>query len=327
MATSPMILRMEPSSRTPSTSYHRTRKNHHKRIFIETGQKMVLKNTEIAVRCGKIMHHAVMNCVANNLPLIPDFTNRAFVKQALNYDIDLNDELLIAAKEAFDPHFTPVNEEMDGRPWLLGYLARFYRGNIVSLTKAKWKVVVKDSVDAFGICNLCHATKQLRYQIKNEIRRQIFTPASDPPNNAPDLTRYEDAVELVQFHRNGFHLADDQVLDKRYINKNKANICYFILHFGYCLQRQENLEQTWNDNHPFNQISLKKRLPLPFDKRQQRKLVYIDKKELYFILCEYLQAVRTNHDNPNPDFEFLILAPEIPTAYRRFTAELFEDWM
>ncbi len=217
------------------------RNKHHKRIFIETVQKMVLKNTEIAVRCGKIMHHAVMNCVANNLPQIPDFTGRAFVEQALNYEIDLNDELLIAAKEAFGPHFTPVNEEMDGRPWLLGYLARIYCGNIVSSPKGKWKAVVKDSVDAFGICNLRHATKQLRYRIKNETHCQIFTPASDPPNNAPNLTRYEGAVELVQFHRDGFLLADDQSLDKRYINKNKANFCYFILHFGYCLQRQKNL--------------------------------------------------------------------------------------
>ncbi len=43
------------------------RNKHHKRIFIETIQMFVLKNTEIAVCCGMIMHHVVMNCVANKL--------------------------------------------------------------------------------------------------------------------------------------------------------------------------------------------------------------------------------------------------------------------
>ena len=39
----------------------------HKKIFIDMVQKMVLKNTEIAIHCGMIMHHAVMNCIANNI--------------------------------------------------------------------------------------------------------------------------------------------------------------------------------------------------------------------------------------------------------------------
>jgi hypothetical protein len=181
------------------------------------------------------MHHVVMNCVDNDFNVIPDFTHRKFVEQALNYDIDLNDELLIAAKEAFNPHFRPVNEGMDGRPWLLGYLAKIYGGNIISSTKAKWKAVIKDSIDAFGIINLRNVSKQQKYRIKNEIRRRIFTPASDPPNNAPDLSRYEGAIDLVQFHRDGFLLEGNQVLDKNYINVNKANFRHFILHYGYCL--------------------------------------------------------------------------------------------
>jgi hypothetical protein len=37
-----------------------------KKIFIETVQKFVLKNTKIAVYCSMIMHHVVMNCVNTN---------------------------------------------------------------------------------------------------------------------------------------------------------------------------------------------------------------------------------------------------------------------
>jgi hypothetical protein len=303
------------------------RNKHHKRIFIETVQKMVLKNTEIAVRCGMITHHVVMNCVDNNINEIPDFTHRAFVEHALNYDIDLNNESLIAAKEAFDPHFTPVNEGMEGRPWLLGYLARIYRGNIVASTKAKWKAVIKHSVDAYGIVHLRHVSKQLRYRIKNEIRRRIFTPASDPPNNTPDLARYVGAVDLVQFHRNGFLLVDDQVLDKRYINANEESFRFFILHYGFCLRRQENLELEWNDAHPTVQIGLKKCLPMPFYKKQQRKSVYIDKLGLYHILKAYRLAVRSDPDHPNPDFQFPILAPHFPTISKKFNCQLYSDWM
>jgi hypothetical protein len=84
---------------------------------------MVLKNTEIAVRCGMMMHHIIMNCVANNIA-VPVFTDRGFVEKVLNYIKDPSNLLVTQAKNAFDPLFRPVNETLDGRPWLLGYLAK-----------------------------------------------------------------------------------------------------------------------------------------------------------------------------------------------------------
>ncbi len=60
------------------------RNKNHKKIFIETAQKMVLKNMEIAVRCGMMMHHIVMNCINNNIA-IPVFTDLGFVAKVLNY--------------------------------------------------------------------------------------------------------------------------------------------------------------------------------------------------------------------------------------------------
>jgi hypothetical protein len=49
------------------------RNKNHKRIFIETVQKMVIKNTEIAIWCGMMMHHILMNCVSNGIA-VPTFT-------------------------------------------------------------------------------------------------------------------------------------------------------------------------------------------------------------------------------------------------------------
>ncbi len=40
---------------------------------------------------------------------------------------------------------------MDGCPWLLGYLAKKYYSNLISLTKRKWRAFIKDSVDVYGI--------------------------------------------------------------------------------------------------------------------------------------------------------------------------------
>ena len=300
------------------------RNKHHKRIFIETVQKFVIKNAEIAVRCGMIMHHVVMNCVTNNINNVPDFCDAKFVAQALKYVDDPNHELLIAAKEAFDPHFTPEHEDMDGRRWLLGYLTIFYRGNIISSTKKKWKAVIKDSIDAYGWCYLRNVSTNQRYRIKAELRRQILTPGTNPPNNVPVLDAR--AIDLVAFHRNGFLLEGNQVLDQRYINSNEVNFRYFILHYGYCLQRQENLENMWNNQLPSKKIGLKKRLPLPFYRLQQRKSIHIDARGLYYLLRQYRSDVRSNPDRPDPNFQFPNQAPHFPTAESKFSP-VYAAWM
>ena len=96
----------------------------HKKIFIDMVQKMVLKNTEIAIRCGMIMHHAVMNCIANNIIQISVFTTLNFVNQALSGAKEPKTKLLFDTQEAFDPTFIPVNEDLTGCLWLLGHLAK-----------------------------------------------------------------------------------------------------------------------------------------------------------------------------------------------------------
>ncbi len=148
---------------------------------------------------------------------------------------------------------------MDGRPWLLGYLARIYRGNVLSSTKAKRRAFINDSVDAYGTIHLCDYRKQEQYWIKKEISRQIFTPGSglDPPNNAPNMANHPSAIDLVNFHCRGFCLIANQVLNHYYINYNQGNFNNYILHFGFCLQRQELLElrmgnEEWGTSYSQN---------------------------------------------------------------------------
>ena len=137
-------------------------------------------------------------------------------------------------------------------------------------------------------------------------------------------------MNLVNFHRVGFRVQGDQVLDKRYINSTLDSFRYYILHFGYCVQRQENLETTWNNAHPPSQhIHLKKRCPLPFFNKGQRKSIYIDKRGLYYILNEYRNAVneyRVSLPIDTPEFQFPTTLP-FPSVEKKFNEDMFVQWM
>jgi hypothetical protein len=61
------------------------RNKKHKRIIIDTIQKMVLKNAKITIHCSMIMHHVIMNCVDSGIIHPPKFASHPFIKAALNY--------------------------------------------------------------------------------------------------------------------------------------------------------------------------------------------------------------------------------------------------
>ena len=56
--------------------------------------------------------------------------------------IDKNDECLIVAKNAFGPGFRPAYHNMDGRPWLVGYITTTFKG--------EYRIVDQDEVES---CN------------------------------------------------------------------------------------------------------------------------------------------------------------------------------
>ena len=180
----------------------------------------------------------------------------------------------------------------------------------------KCKAVINDSINTYAIIHLRRASRQATDRIKKEIRRQILSPASNPPNNAPQLDGH--AIELVTFHRQGFRLREGRPLTETYIKQTKGMFRHYILHFGQCLRRQEDLEREWNATHsPKRRIKLKKRFPLPFFTIEKSKSLQIDKKGLYFIINEFRKTggnLGANH-------------PPIPTGHNAFNRGLYCEWI
>jgi hypothetical protein len=180
----------------------------------------------------------------------------------------------------------------------------------------KWKAVINDSINAYAIIHLRRASRQATDRIKKEIRRRILSPASNPPNNAPRLDGH--AEELVTFHREGFRLSEGEPLTEAYIKRTKGSYRHYILHFGHCLRRQEDLEREWNATHsPKTKIKLKKRFPLPFFTIEKAKSLQIDKKGLYFIINEFRNTggnLGANH-------------PPIPRGHNAFDHGLYCKWV
>ena len=283
--------------------------------FIDIVQRFVINNTEIAVRASMLLHYIVMDCIRTNRDLPTDFCSRRFIGQVVNFTRRpplLSDEVIAALGNPFEPPF-----DLSGRAWLFGYLETTIHGNIESSTMLKWKAVINDSIDAYAIIHLRRASRKATDRIKKELRRQIFSPASNPPNNAPQLDGH--AIELVTFHRQGFLLSEDQrPLTEYYIKNTKGSYRHYILHFGHCLHRQENLEREWNATHsPKRKIKLKKRFPLPFFTIEKSKSLQIDKKGLYFIINEFRKTggdFGANH-------------PPIPRGHNAFDRGLYCEWI
>jgi hypothetical protein len=288
--------------------------------FIDVVQKFVINNTEIAARASMILHYIVMDCVRTNRELPAEFCSRRFISQVINFTLRpplLSDDAIHAAYG--DDDFVPPFPNLTGRPWLFGYLETMIHGNIESSTILKWKAVINDSISAYASIHLRQASKQVLYRTAKEIRRQIFTPAKARPNTAPNLDDIAD--ELVTFHRRGFQVREGVPLNEIYIKNTKGSYRHYILHFGYCLRRQEDQEANFNaPRQPHEHIHLTKKLPLPFVNVGKRNSIHIDKKGLYFILSEYRRSdvnFEANHLNH----------PFLPTQYNSFNQLHYCRWM
>ena len=237
----------------------RTNQHINKELFINVIQQFVINNSEIAVRLGIIMHHIVMRCVDENRDLPQNFCAHDFIEKASNWQgwKTQPHALVLDAITAYGDCM-PLYNNLQGKSWLLGYLQNMYHGNIIASIKGKWGAVINDSIDAFARVHLdSHAPEHVVNRTKNEIRRQILSPASARPNTAPILDHI--ALELVRFHRQGFRRDGNLLLTNFYIDNNEALYHHFVLHYGHCLRRQENLENEWNNNHhPTDHIGLKK---------------------------------------------------------------------
>jgi hypothetical protein len=207
--------------------------------------------------------------------------------------------------------FEPSFDNLEGKSWLLGYIGVMYTGNIITSTKTKWKAFINDSIKTYLKMHKQDATKQHQNCTKWELWRRICSPSTKPrPNTAPNLD--QDALELVEFHCRGFGVWNtDQHVTRGFINAS-LDSC-FILHFGHCMWREENLENEWNvEGIAYDdQVFVKKRLPLPFFSIGSRKAVQIDKKGMYWILKEFGRSGGNLHG---------VGVPTWSEALKKFTA-------
>ena len=195
-----------------------------KPLLIGVIEQYVLKNSELFTRLGIIMHLIVMRCVQENHSLPPKFCDEEFIAHAANWFGWRNQlhPLIQWAVEQYGPHLLP--DIPLGKSWLLGYIVNMVHGNTITSIKGKWKAVIKDSIDGFARVVLQEdptLSDQQINRIKAEIRRQIFSQASERPNTAPHLQ--PNAFELVSFHRQGFRIGGDISLNKFYIAKNERS--------------------------------------------------------------------------------------------------------
>jgi hypothetical protein len=155
-----------------------------------------------------------------------------------------------------------------------------FAANIRTSIQAKWRAVVNDSIQSFKQIHDLDAKSDLL----KEIEHLIFNPSSSP-STIPLHPLTEETWSLVYFHRYGFQLHDTEAsLDDAYF-QNEELYHHHVFHFGKCFERQCELEQMYG-------LDLKKRLPLPMCAMGQRNSIQIDKKGLYWILCELKKGAR-----------------------------------
>jgi hypothetical protein len=217
-----------------------------KALLISVIEGYVFKNTEICTRLGIMMHLMVMHCIDDNLELPDNFIDHKFIEQVTKWDGWRGQLFLLVAwviegyNHLIVPHF-PL-----GKTWLVGYIVQMFHGNTITSIKGKWSAVIKDSIDAFARVVLRQDPTLSDQQIeciKKEIQRQIYSPSSQRPNTAPDLQ--PDALELVQFHRQGFCCAEGAPLNKWYLaNAEKQGLYHhFVLYYGILHQPNANKQR------------------------------------------------------------------------------------
>ncbi len=289
---------------------------------------LTIQNSQMAVRGSIILNNMVAMCVSEDIDIPADlFSEQTFIYQAFNWH--LSDSLQNIGwgvlRDAVSRRFAYRNNDhgivnpatrfrkpeniLEGQGWLIGYLVLMYRANMITSVKATWRAVINDSIKSYQ-----HIHDLGRYSpIIKEIKRRIFNPARTPPDDAP-ANLPQEALDLIDFHREGFLVADDNALDDDYFETSIKLYHNFVFHFGKCLERQCELEVI-------HKVELKKRLPLPMFSMGNCVSLQIDFWGLYYILKEFENrhcSANTLHAHP---FD------QLPTAKSRWKRGHFEFWL
>jgi hypothetical protein len=299
--------------------------------LIDIVQDLTIMNSQMAVRGSIIMNNMVSMCVSENRPIPENFMNQTFLYQAFNWRLATNlqgiksDTLRDAVSGRYAYHnddhgvvhpeerFEPPTRILDGQEWLLGYLAGMYAANITTSIKGKWRSVINESIKTYG---MTHDLNSHDPMLK-EIKRQIYNPSRQAPATAPE-TLPNDAIDLIEFHRNGFCMDDNDnsPLNDEYF-ENRKLYHHFVFHFGRCLERQCELEVIHGRE-------FKKVHPLPMFGMGNCVSLQIDKKGMYYILREF---ERYHRAHGSLDLYQQLFAYCLPTSKSSFTVEMFAAWV
>ena len=261
------------------------------------------------------MNHLAVYCTANELTL-PE------LKQSLLYDAfnfnprkgfnSIKNEhlrhVVNETKEIF-PH--PTNCENTFKGALIVNLVVMYMANIKSSIVGKWFSIIKNSINTHMKVYHSDLNKKETKNMYNKIYKRITRPQPDDDNNEEYLE--DDALGLVEFHRIGFGVQDDGWVNDIFIDnkmKTSAGISSLIQHFLQCLHRQCTVEGENFDG----ENCLKKQLALP-EFSIRRKSIYIDQKNLYYIVKQYMNDIGRGD-------EFII-----PGGASGFGQHLFVQWL
>jgi len=121
------------------------------KILISSIEKLVLMNSQIAVRGAMIMNHLAVYCTANNVPL-PKI-DQALLYNAFNYDPRLgtdsikNEHLRNVVEQSINIIPRPTHDDGCSRGNLIDNLVRLYLANIKASIKGKWYSIIKNSIN------------------------------------------------------------------------------------------------------------------------------------------------------------------------------------
>lgn len=290
------------------------------RLIVSSIEKLVILNSQIAVRGSMVMNRLAIHCLTQNIPL-PQLTKQ-LIADAFNYNprsgidsisSDIIREVVGRESSSFKSFPMPfLGDSLYGRAWLTDNLVRMYSANIKASIKGRWNSVIKHSIASHLKIHYDELGKNAKKNKSNQIYQRVTRPITE--ENDLDCLAVVDR-ELVAFHRNGFGVENNHWI-KYQIDVQLATVegvTSIISHFLHCLHKQCSLE---NDENKF-----KKTLPLP-QFHIHRISINIDQKGMYFVAKQYLKELSSN--DPQLSIEQL---NNMLGTWPNFNNESYQIWL
>ena len=268
--------------------------------LIKTIDKFVIWNSKISIRGAMMMNYLMSKSIDKEIEL-PQI-DQAFLYRAFNWrHRNAISECYPEIKESIPD---PIGVDSDGKviegkSWLIDYLIKQYMANIKSSITNMYESIIKNSIIGHIKAYHPNASKNDVSSLRTNLTRCIRCPVSETTDEYARLDH--NAIQLVEFHRNGFGAGEDDYINDIFIkvpeSRSPVGITRIVTHFGKCLQRQRNLEN--NFAHCANQ--LKGQTALPMHDMGSRMSIFICKKGMHYVLKQYQKDIVSSGDQVGLD--------------------------